>query len=217
MNRLTLLSFILFLVSAPLVYAAESGWTDAKAAGSVWIAFTLEEQSREAVGIELIVTMEKNSQIKKRKVTCGVRNGAASEMLRCENLNPIPLTEMSASHLKGYLVVQAELRQLSGIAAKQGFSIVGVDLGDDPLVSKAEAGWVGLGPFGTWVCELEDSDMTNCAASCGGANNIESLEVDEYPAGSNNPFAEHSCEVTCSCKNGTESRNIDPPQVLTSG
>ena len=73
---------------------------------------------------------------------------------------------------------------------------------------------MGLGPFGWWECQLEESDEVECAATCG-LSGVKSLTVQEYPVGSNNPFIEPSCEVNCTCNDGTEDITIDPPEDQT--
>jgi hypothetical protein len=204
---------LLLTLTALPATAAEGEWaSEMNPAGDPRFSFVIDSDSDQPVGIELLVTTQRAKRTRTTSITCQAPRGADSALLYCRGLEPIPFEDTIKAQSEDYILVGAELPELTQKVAELGMSIVHLELGDAPEVENAEAAWL----WGYWECRLEDSDHTACALGCIGHGGVDEISVSNV-FGSNNPFAEPSCQVECTCNDDTEVDFPEDPPAQTMG
>ncbi len=157
------------------------------------------------------VTVQAQAQTKSKLLECQLAIGADSASAACPSLPSLPVHLVADDGEPAGRLIEVGFAPLAAALANRGLTVIAIDPGDeDPGYHPAEAVWDWW--LGIWNCQASQADIDTCNNSICAEHGGGDVTVDEQNP-SNNPFAEPSCEVTCTCSDGLEEDWIDPPQV----
>lgn len=143
-----------------------------------------------------------------QRLPCELTVGALSMSARCPGLANPPVTVLADDGEPNGRVIRVGFASIGQALIDRGFTVLELSAASEPS-PLAEAVWEN----GHWVCQASQTDIDACNSHCASHGGSGTVSVDEEIP-SNNLALEPSCEVTCACKDGSETVHLDPPQVM---
>lgn len=158
----------------------------------------------------IAVTVDAEPSPEEHELQCKLLMGQEAATAHCPDLASLPVLIVADDGEPAGRVIRVGYGPLAAALASRGHTVLDITpAGEDPEYHPAEAAWSWWTM--SWDCVASEADIDTCNSTCalkgGGTVTVD----EEIP--SNNPYAEPSCEVTCTCGDGTEDAWIDPPQV----